>query len=167
MTKRRPAGLLVLYDEGRGLAKTQVKVFNPSPTIDRDVNDWIDEADVAVHRIDWLPSGGQLGASVTYSKGEEATQAVRVMIPGLESLEKRLAHQKPLEKTATTLLFVGVALGLLSMALFTMFFPETWYGGPDQVTDPDTAVKWTVLTGGLGVFLVFGGLAAMFRSRIT
>lgn len=168
MTKANPLGLLVLYDEDQGLLKPQVKTFSPSSRIEVEVNDWIEaQPDIAVHRIDWLPSGGMLGAAVLYTPGNQGTQSLRLVVPGLERLEKRLSSQKPLEKLAVGILVAGVAIGLLGLTLFYVFYPETWYGqSQDLGIDPQDAAKWTVLTTGLGIFLVFAGVAALFRARV-
>lgn len=166
--KGRPAGLLVLYDEGKGVAEAEVKVFPPSSTVDADVSEWIkSESDVNLHRVDWIPSGGLLGASVVYSRGEGATQALRIVVPGLAGLEKRVQNKKPLESAAVFMLFAGVILGLIGVMLFYVFYPDTWYGETGALIDSQTAVKVTGLAVGLGVFLTFAGVAALFRARIT
>lgn len=166
MTKANPLGLLVLYDEDQGLLKPQVKTFSPSSRIEVEVNDWIEaQPDIAVHRIDWLPSGGMLGAAVLYTPGNQGTQSLRLVVPGLERLEKRLSRQKPIEKLAVGILVAGVVIGLLGLTLFYVFYPDTWYG-VDPVVDPQIAAKWTVLTTGLGIFLTFAGVAALFRARV-
>lgn len=168
MSKRGPAGVLVLYDEAKGLRRPQAQVFGPSPTIERDVNDWIDqEKGIRVHRIDWIPSGGQLGASVTYSRGGEATQSLQIVVPGLEAAEKRARAKGPIEALARFLLSAGVVFAVIGMAMFAAFYPETWTGGTAALMDPALAVKMTVLTVGTGLLLIFAAVSALFRARVS
>jgi hypothetical protein len=158
---------LVLYDEGKGLRKPEVQLFNPSPTIEKDVNEWIKErADISVHRVEWIPSGGKLGASVTYSHGEP-TQSLRIIVPGLEAAAKRIESRAPLEQLARFLLALGVVLGIVGMGMFALFYPETWYGRGEQVVSPALAVKSTVLVVGMSFVFMFSAVSVLFRARVT
>lgn len=167
-SKALPAGVLVFYDEGKGVRQPSVKLFNPSPGIEQEVNSWIaDEPGVIVHRIDWVPSGGLMGASVVYSKGHRATESVRLpAAPGRTATEA--GGDVLLQKLGVTLILIGVAVGLVAVALFTLFYPSVWYGYPDAPldVDPDLAVKSTVLVGGIGGVLWSLGVGLIFWGRI-
>lgn len=167
-SKALPAGLLVFYDEGKGVRQPNVKVFNPSPGIEQEVNAWIaDEPGVIVHRIDWVPSGGLMGASVVYSKGHRATESVR--LPAAPAGAGATAGGDVLlQKLGVSLILIGVALGLVALALFTLFYPAVWYGDPNAAldVDADLAVKSTVLVGGVGGLLSALGVGLIFWGRV-
>lgn len=168
MRKRKPDGLLVLYDEGKGLRRPEVQLFNASPTVERDVNDWIrNETEINVHKVEWIPSGGLLGASVTFSRSGDATQALRIVVPGLEKLEHQAKARAPLENVAKLLLTVGIALGIVGLAMFSLFYPETWYGEPGGLVEPSVAIKSTVVVIGIGLVLMFSAVSVLFRARVA
>lgn len=166
-SKALPAGVLVFYDEGKGVRQPNVKVFNPSPGIEQEVNDWIaGEAGVIVHRVDWVPSGGLMGASVLYSKGHRATESVR--LPAAPGRAAAAVDDILLQKLGVSLILVGVAIGLVAVGLFALFYPAVWYGYPEAAfdMDPDLAVKSTVLVGGIGGLLTALGLGLIFWARV-
>jgi hypothetical protein len=168
MRKRKPDGLLVLYDENKGVRQPSVQLFSPSPAVEKDVNAWIEEQDgISVHKVEWLPSGGLLGASITYSRDGNATQALRIVVPGLEAAMRAAKNRGPLEGLARILLTFGVVLGLAGLAMFSTFYPTTWYGEPGALLDADTAVKSTVVVIGVGLILMFSAVGVLFRARVA
>jgi len=168
MAKRKPDGLLVLYDENKGLRQPELQLFNPSATIERDVNAWIKENDgVNVHKVEWLPSGGLLGASVTYSRDGEATQTLRIVVPGLEAALKASKNRGPLENLARLLLTLGIALGLAGIGMFSVFYPTTWYAEAGALVEQATAIKSTVVVLGVSLILMFSAVGVLFRARVA
>lgn len=168
MVKRKPDGLLVLYDENKGLRQPELQLFNPSPTIERDVNEWIKENDgVNVHRVEWVPSGGLLGASLTFSRNGDATQTLRIVVPGLEAALKAAKNRGPLENLARLLLTFGIVLGLVGIGMFSVFYPTTWYAEPGALIAQETAIKSTVVVLGISMIFMFSAVGVLFRARVA
>lgn len=169
-SKALPAGLLVFYDEGKGVRQPNVKVFNPSPGIEEEVNQWIrSEPGIIVHRVDWIPSGGLMGASVIYSKGHRATEALRVPLPtGGRGGGAAGQGDVAMQRLGVMLLLAGAGLALVSLAFFGMFYPDVWYGDPGAAIplQSDLAVKSTVLVGGFAGLVATLGLGLVFWGRI-
>jgi hypothetical protein len=159
--------MLVFYDEGRGLRQPEVKLFNPSASIEGDVNEWIGrQGGTTVHRIDWLPSGGLMGAAVYHSEGHRAAESLRVPMAG-DTGKAAVPGDVGLQRFGVGMMLFGIAVGVVALVLFTVFFPATWYGGPDALMDRDLAVKLTVLVAGLGILMTTLGLAFVFRGRLA
>jgi hypothetical protein len=72
-----------------------------------------------------------------------------------------------LQRFGVGMMLFGIAVGVVALVLFTVFFPATWYGGPDALMDRDLAVKLTVLVAGLGILMTTLGLAFVFRGRLA
>jgi hypothetical protein len=168
MAKRKPDGLLVLYDENKGLRQPEIQLFNPSATIERDVNRWIQEQDqLNVHKVEWLPSGGLLGASVLFSRNGDATQSLRIVVPGLEAALRASKNRGPLENLARLLLTFGIVLGLIGIGMFSLFYPTTWYAEPGALIGQEAAIKSTVVVIGVALILMFSAVGVLFRARVA
>jgi hypothetical protein len=159
-----PSGFLVFYEESRGVRQPEVKMFNPSPGIEEEVNEWIrGQPDLIVHRIDWLPSGGLLGASVLHSRGGRGTEILRISAPGAAEQIRKTAE---LDTLGQKLLYAGAAAAFAALALFLVFYPESWYAPETAIVPGDLAVRVTVIAGGLAFLLTVLGLATVFKARL-